>query len=132
MNAEYSKYVNPQWVSLLNLLQMNVWCQHCYGAELFTEDGNGALGFSSGYCVHDTEHNHSAIIDAIKDELDRGGLAVLLSHVLDLDGQLAHRLFHGLTCGALSIWAMYRDQWKLSTATTCAWPFSNRSPYPQR
>ena len=103
MNAEYSKYVNPQWVSMLTLLQMNVRCQRCYGAELLTEDGNVTLDFSSGYCVHDTEHNHSAIIDAIKDELDRGRLAVLLSHVLDLDGQPAHRLFYGLTCGALSI-----------------------------
>ncbi len=90
--AEYSDYVNPQWVRLLNLLRMNVRYQRCYGCELLTEDGNVILDFLSGYCVHNTGHNHPAIIEAIKDELDRGGPAMLQSHVPDLAGKLAHRL----------------------------------------
>ena len=90
--ADYSNYVNPQWVRLLNLLEMNVRYRRCSGTELFTEDGNVILDFLSGYCVHNTGHNHPAIIDAIKNELDRSGPAMLQSHVPDLAGMLAHRL----------------------------------------
>jgi ornithine--oxo-acid transaminase len=92
VNADYSTYVNPQWVRLLNLLQMNVRYERCSGSELFTEDGKVILDFLSGYCVHNTGHNHPAIIEAIKDELDRRGPAMLQSHVPDLAGTLAHRL----------------------------------------
>jgi ornithine--oxo-acid transaminase len=90
--TDYSNYVNPQWVRLLNLLQMNVRYQRCSGTELFTEDGGVILDFLSGYCVHNVGHNHPAIIEAIKDELDRSGPAMLQSHVPDLAGALAHRL----------------------------------------
>lgn len=92
VNADYSTYVNPQWVRLLNLLQMNVRYERCSGSELFTEDGKVILDFLSGYCVHNTGHNHPAIIEAIKDELDRRGPAMLQTHVPDLAGTLAHRL----------------------------------------
>jgi ornithine--oxo-acid transaminase len=91
-SADYSDYVNPQWVRLLNLLQMNVRYRRCSGCELFTEDGNVILDFLSGYCVHNTGHNHPAIIQAIKDELDRSGPAMLQSHVPDPAGALARRL----------------------------------------
>ena len=91
-NPDYSNYVNPQWVRLLNLLQMNVRYQRCSGTELFTDDGTVILDFLSGYCVHNVGHNHPAIIEAIKDELDRHGPAMLQSHVPDLAGTLAHRL----------------------------------------
>lgn len=90
--AAYFNYVNPQWVRLLDLLQMNVRYQRCCGSELFAEDGSVILDFLSGYCVHNTGHNHPAIIEAIKDELDRGGPAMLQSHVPDLAGTLAQRL----------------------------------------
>jgi|GEM_PF-2146484 ornithine--oxo-acid transaminase len=36
--SAYEEYVNPQWVSLLNLLDMNVEYEKCAGAELFTRD----------------------------------------------------------------------------------------------
>lgn len=91
-SAEYSSYVNPQWVRLLNLLQMNERYQRCSGTELITENGKIILDFLSGYCVHNTGHNHPAIIEAIKQELDRSGPAMLQSHVPDLAGTLAHRL----------------------------------------
>ncbi len=55
-SAEYTDYVNPQRVRLLNPLQMNVRYQRCCGTELFTEDGNVILDFLSGYCVHNTGH----------------------------------------------------------------------------
>ena len=90
--SEYCDYVNPQWVRLLNLLQMNVPYQRCLGAELFTATGERYLDFLSGYCVHNAGHNHPDIIEAVKDELDRRGPAMLQSHVPDLAGQLARRL----------------------------------------
>jgi len=90
----YEQYVNPQWVTLLNLLDMNVRYQRCAGAELFTEDGRRILDFLSGYCVHNTGHNHPYIVAALKDELDKSGPAMLQSHVPEIAGELAQRLCH--------------------------------------
>jgi ornithine--oxo-acid transaminase len=90
--SNYQDYVNPQWVSLLNLLGMNVEYERCLGCELFTRDGRRILDFLSGYCVHNTGHNHPYIIQALKDEMDRCGPAMLQSHVPQLAGELARRL----------------------------------------
>ena len=84
--------MNPQWTRLLKLLQMNVHYERCIGAELFTSKGQRILDFLSGYCVHNLGHNHPAVIDAIKDELDRRGPAMLQSHVPERAGELAERL----------------------------------------
>jgi ornithine--oxo-acid transaminase len=89
---EYAGAVNPQWVRLLDLLQMNVQYERCAGAELFTSGGRRVLDFLSGYCVHNLGHNHPAIIAALKDELDRRGPAMLQSHVPERAGELASRL----------------------------------------
>ena len=88
----YADHVNPQWVKLLNLLEMNVAYERCAGAELFTAEGRRILDFLSGYCVHNAGHNHPAIIDALKDELDRAGPVMLQSNVAELAGELASRL----------------------------------------
>src|ERR1700752_3264561 len=92
LNNAYEEYVNPQWVALLNILDMNVRYERCAGSELFTEDGRRILDFLSGYCVHNTGHNHPHIVQALKDELDRSGPAMLQSHVPELAGELAQRL----------------------------------------
>lgn len=88
----YSSHVNPQWVRLLELLQMNVQYTRCEGTELHTADGNCVLDFLSGYCVHNLGHNHPKVIAALHDELDRHGPAMLQSHVPELAGVLAERL----------------------------------------
>ena len=88
----YAESVNPQWVRLLDLLGMNVRYQRCEGCELFAEDGSRYLDFLSGYCVHNTGHNHPYIVEALKQELDRSGPAMLQSHVPELAGELAQRL----------------------------------------
>jgi len=90
--ALYSQSINPQWVRLLNTLQMNVRYRRCEGAILHTEDGRRIVDFLSGYCVHNAGHNHPAIIQALKDELDRRGPAMLQSHVPELAGELAAKL----------------------------------------
>jgi ornithine--oxo-acid transaminase len=84
--------VNPQWVRLLDLLGMNVRYDCCKGAELIADDGTTYLDFLSGYCVHNTGHNHPYIIEALKQELDRSGPAMLQSHVPELAGELGQRL----------------------------------------
>ena len=89
---QYANAVNPHWVRLLKLLQMNVHYERCQGAELFTTKGRRILDFLSGYCVHNLGHNHLAIIAALKDELDRHGPAMLQSHVPERAGELAERL----------------------------------------
>src|ERR1700723_474140 len=90
--SSYSDYVNPQWVALLELLDMNVRYVRCEGAELFTKDGRRILDFLSGYCVHNTGHNHPDIVEALKHELDKHGPAMLQSHVPAIAGELAERL----------------------------------------
>jgi ornithine--oxo-acid transaminase len=88
----YSDHVNPQWVKLISLLEMNAQYDRCVGAELFTTDGRRIIDFLSGYCVHNTGHNHPAIIEALKEELDRSGPVMLQSNVPELAGELAARL----------------------------------------
>jgi ornithine--oxo-acid transaminase len=90
--SDYKEYVNPQWVSLLNLLGMNADYERCLGSELYTKDGRRIFDFLSGYCVHNTGHNHPYIIQAVKDEMDKCGPAMLQSHVPEIAGQLARRL----------------------------------------
>jgi ornithine--oxo-acid transaminase len=90
--SDYTTYVNPQWVALLNLLQMNVKYDRCFGSELFTADGQRILDYLSGYCVHNVGHNHPSVIQALKEEMDRCGPAMLQSHVPELAGELARRL----------------------------------------
>jgi ornithine--oxo-acid transaminase len=90
--SQYAEHVNPQWVRLLDLLDMNVRYERCAGTELFAEGGQHYLDFLSGYCVHNTGHNHPRIVEALKDELDRSGPAMLQSHVPELAGELAERL----------------------------------------
>jgi ornithine--oxo-acid transaminase len=91
-DALYQDRVNPQWVRLLEVLQMNARYTRCEGTELFTEDGRRILDFISGYCVHNLGHNHPAVIDAIQDELERRGPAMLQGHVPELAGELADKL----------------------------------------
>jgi ornithine--oxo-acid transaminase len=88
----YARHVNPQWVRLLNLLDMNVSFERCSGCELFTADGRRVLDFLSGYCVHNTGHNHPAIVAALRDELERSGPAMLQSNIPELAAQLAEHL----------------------------------------
>jgi ornithine--oxo-acid transaminase len=92
LDLQYQRHVNPQWVRLLDALQMNVRYQRCSGVELHAEDGRRFLDFLSGYCVHNTGHNHPAIVSALQRKLDREGPAMLQSHVFDLAGELAQRL----------------------------------------
>jgi ornithine--oxo-acid transaminase len=79
-------------VRLLDALQMNVRYRRCAGVDLHAEDGRRFLDFLSGYCVHNTGHNHPAIVSALQRELGREGPTMLQSHVSDLAGELAQRL----------------------------------------
>src|SRR5208282_1505913 len=88
----YEQYVNPQWVRFLDVLKMNVDYTRCSNAELHTADGRVILDFISGYCVHNIGHNHPRLIEALKDELDKSGPAMLQSHVSNLAGELAEKL----------------------------------------
>lgn len=88
----YAERVNPQWVRLLDLLQMNVRYERCEGAELFAADGRRIIDFLSGYCVHNVGHNHPDVVEALQRELARCGPAMIQSHVADLAGELAGRL----------------------------------------
>src|SRR5438309_10359407 len=92
VSARYAQRVNPQWVRLLRLLEMDVRYEKCVGAELFTADGGRILDFLSGYCVHNVGHNHPDVVDALQRELSRCGPAMIQTHVADLAGELAEKL----------------------------------------
>ena len=68
---------------------MNVRYTQCSGTVMRTENGRDILDFLSGYCVHNTGHNHPHIVSALQEELGRNGPAMVQSHVPDLAGQLA-------------------------------------------
>ena len=91
-DATYSKFVNPQWAHLLDVLSMNVRYVRCQGVELTTDAGRLILDFLSGYCVHNIGHNHPHVIDALKKELTIEGPVMLQSHVSECAGLLAERL----------------------------------------
>ncbi len=91
-STRYAQWVNPEWVRLLDLLQMNVCYERCVGAELFTDDGRRILDFLSGYCVHNVGHNHPQVVRALRTELERCGPAMIQTHVADLAGELAEKL----------------------------------------
>jgi ornithine--oxo-acid transaminase len=91
-SGRYAERVNPEWVRLLELLQMNVRYERCVGAELFTADGRCILDFLSGYCVHNVGHNHPHVIRELQRELERCGPAMIQTHVADLAGELAEKL----------------------------------------
>lgn len=88
----YAERVNPQWVRLLDLLEMNVRYERCVGAELFTADGRRIVDFLSGYCVHNVGHNHPGVVQGLQEELTRCGPAMIQTHAADLAGELAERL----------------------------------------
>ena len=98
---QYQEHVNPQWARLLDVLRMNVRYRRCAGVELYAEDGRRFFDFLSGYCVHNTGHNHPEVVSALHQELDRNGPAMLQSHVSGLAGELAQRLC-GLAGGRLN------------------------------
>jgi ornithine--oxo-acid transaminase len=79
-------------VRLLDLLEMNVRYERCLGSELFTADGRRILDFLSGYCVHNTGHNHPAVIAAIREELESCGPAMIQTHVAERAGELGEKL----------------------------------------
>lgn len=88
----YRERVNPQWVRLLDLLQMNVRYTRCRGPRLYADDGREFLDFLSGYCVHNIGHNHPQVVSALEAELRREGPAMVQSHVPELAGELAEQL----------------------------------------
>ncbi|HEY4049898.1 MAG TPA: aspartate aminotransferase family protein [Acidobacteriaceae bacterium] len=88
----YADYVNPIWVKLLDILGMNVSYSRASGSVLFTEDGQVILDCLSGYCVHNTGHNHPHIVSELVDQLERHRPAMLQSNVVESAGALAHAL----------------------------------------
>src|SRR5258708_33748992 len=83
---QYQEHVNPQWVRLLDALQMNIRYRRCAGVELHAEDGRRFIDFLSVYCVHNTGHNHPALVSAVKRELGGQGLTIRPSHASHLAG----------------------------------------------
>lgn len=88
----YARYVNPQWVRLLDVMQMNVEYVRCSGTEMHAADGRVILDFNSGYCVHNVGHNHPRVVAALKAELDKSGPAIMQNRAPELAGELAEKL----------------------------------------
>lgn len=91
-DSTYRQFVNPEWARLLGLLGMNIKYRRCLGTQLYTEDGRTILDFLSGYCVHNTGHNHPYIVEALVHELQASGPVMLQSNIAYTAGTLAERL----------------------------------------
>ena len=89
---QYSRFVNDQWVRMLEVLGLEPDYVRCEGTRLTTASGREVLDFLSGYCVYNTGHNHPRLRAALHEELDRLGPTMLQSHVPPLAGELAARL----------------------------------------
>src|SRR3954466_8798334 len=87
VSAKYARRVNPQWVRLLGLLEMDVRYERCVVGKLFTSDGRRIVDFLSGYCVHNVGQNHPDVVVALQRELSRCGPAILIPSVADLAGE---------------------------------------------
>ncbi len=88
----YAQHVNPEWVKLVDILQMNLHYTRCHGAELETAEGRTILDFLSGYCVHNTGHNHPYIVEQLMMELQQEGAGMLQSNIVESAGRLAEVL----------------------------------------
>lgn len=86
------EHVNPIWAKLLDVLGMNVRYTHASGGTLFTSDGRTILDCLSGYCVHNTGHNHPYIVGQLIAELQAQSPAMLQSNVVESAGALAQTL----------------------------------------
>ncbi len=91
-SEQYARFVNDQWVRMLDVLGMERDYVRCEGTRLTTASGREVLDFLSGYCVYNTGHNHPRILDALAEELRHCGPTMLQSHVPPLAGELAERL----------------------------------------
>ncbi len=88
----YSEHVNPRWVDLLGVLEMQARYTQCRGVELHTDDGRTLLDFLSGYCVYNMGHNHPEILAELETEMRRLGPAMLQSNIPALAAELAEQL----------------------------------------
>ncbi|MHB1701863.1 MAG: aspartate aminotransferase family protein [Acidobacteriaceae bacterium] len=88
----YARHVNPEWAKLVGVLQMDLHYTRCYGAELETTEGRTILDFLSGYCVHNTGHNHPHIVQQVAAELLREGPGMLQTGIVESAGELAESL----------------------------------------
>jgi ornithine--oxo-acid transaminase len=88
----YARFVNDQWVRMLDMVGLEKDYVRTQGTRLTTATGREILDFLSGYCVYNTGHNHPRLIGALHAELDRHGPTMLQSHVPPLAGELAERL----------------------------------------
>jgi 4-aminobutyrate aminotransferase-like enzyme len=87
----YALHVNPEWMKLINLLQMNLHFTRCTGAELETAEGRTILDFLSGNCVHNTGHNHPYIVRQPIQELQSDGPGMLQSNIVESAGARSAR-----------------------------------------
>ncbi len=88
----YSEHVNPRWVDLLGVLEMQARYTQCRGVELQTDDGRTVLDFLSGYCVYNMGHNHPEILSELETEMHRLGPTMLQSDIPALAAELAEQL----------------------------------------
>jgi len=76
LSSSYEEYVNPQWVALLNILDMKFATSVAPAANFLPKMG-AHPGLLSAIASNNTGHNHPYIVQALKDELDKNGPAML-------------------------------------------------------
>lgn len=90
----YRKFVNPDYVDLLEAFNYGRSFVRAKGTELYDDDGNKYLDFLAGFGVHNLGHNPAAVMEALQKALASDGPSMLNIDAPVAAGQLAECLTH--------------------------------------
>lgn len=88
----YRKYVNPDYVDLLEAFNYGRSFVRAKGTELYDDKGNKYLDFLAGFGVHNLGHNPPAVIDVLQKALASDGPSMLNIDAPFAAGRLAEHL----------------------------------------
>jgi acetylornithine/succinyldiaminopimelate/putrescine aminotransferase len=97
----WRRFINPDYVALLEAFEFGRDFVRAEGMRLFDADGRAYLDFLAGFGVHNVGHNHPHVVKALVDALSANRPSMLNIDAPRAAGQLAERLC-GLTHPALN------------------------------
>jgi ornithine--oxo-acid transaminase len=88
----HRKYINPQFVRVLEVIGFNRNYVGAQGAYLTDENGRRVLDFLAGFGVYNIGRNHPHVAEVLKDVLDAKTASLVQMDVSPLCGMLAEKL----------------------------------------
>lgn len=88
----YRKYVNPDYIDMLESFDYGRIFVRAQGTELWDGDGNKYLDLLAGFGVHNLGHNPPSVVEALHSALSSNGASMLNMDASAHVGRLAERL----------------------------------------